>query len=362
MIKVKLAELFKHRNETTFRPYLMAKNLFEDIGVQFVTEGKCDLTWVAQASFNDKKNFETYTYGNVISRGLHYLETEIEGDYVLFDGQDSASLIGSFDVFKNSKAKLLFKNSLYADRNDYLKPWKMGRSYWGLGEPLLNLNQKNTESFGYAIREDEIDTLKKVQLSGCNWLSTINPVWYDTSKLHKDIDVFAMFSYPAKVNWEFGCLTNLDYDLHRKKCIEELDKLPKNITVAKLEDGKKVPIEYYYNLMSRAKIVIAPFGYGEMAPRDIEAAQFGAVLIKPSMYHIESTPNPYKSRTGSYLKCDWEFKTLVDKVVDVLDNWGKYKPWQGEDMKEAYSRLYNPEKLVMHTYEWLTKLEGFETE
>jgi len=358
MIKIKLSELFKHRNETTFRPYIMAKDLFEDIGVRFVTEGKCDLTWVAQASFNDKKS--TYTYGNCVSKGLHFLESEVQGDYVLFDGQDSASLVGSFDVLKNSGAKLLLKNTLYNGFEDYLTPWKMGRMYWGEGSPMISPNEKYTESFGHGLSKSDEGVYDKVRLSGCNWLSTVQPRWYDYSKLEKDIDVFAMFSYPCKENWEFGCPTNVEYDAHRKRCMEELDKL-EGVRIARLENGVKVPIEQYYNLMSRSKIVIAPFGYGEIAPRDIEAAQFGAVLIKPTMAHLNTIPNVY-SGGYTYMPCSWTFHDLNAKIEGILGNYQEQQTMFVENMRGDFKYQYNPEKLVMFTYGWLSKLEGFETE
>ena len=54
MIKIKLLELNKHRNETTFRPFWYLKELFDEIGIRFVTEGKSDITFVGQASISDK--------------------------------------------------------------------------------------------------------------------------------------------------------------------------------------------------------------------------------------------------------------------------------------------------------------------
>jgi len=359
MIRIKLAELFKHRNETTFRPYLLAKDLFEDIGVRFVTEGDCDLTWVGQASYNDKKS--TYTYGNCISRGLHFLNTEVRGDYVLFDGQDSASLLGSFDVFKNSEAKLLLKNSLYRTFEDYLTPWKMGRMYWGTGEPLLYPNGRPDETFGHTLLEADRERFGKVKLTGCNWLSTVKPVWYDYKKLNKDIDVFALFSYPAKDNIEYGCLTSVDYDAHRKPCIDELIKLRNSgLKIAMLEGGKHVPIQEYYNLMSRSKIVVAPFGYGEIAPRDIEAAQFGAILYKPSMFHLQTIPNIYTPDT--YVPLNWDYSNMNDCIYDTLASYSKMQEPFVESMRSMCAKNYKPENLVTHTYEWLTKLEGFYTE
>lgn len=370
MIRIKLAELFRHRNETTFRPFLLARGLFEDVGVRFVTEGDCDLTWVGQASYNDKKN--AYTYGKCISRGLHYLNTEVTGDYVLFDGQDSASLVGSFEVFKHSSAKMLLKNSLYRSFEDYLTPWKMGRMYWGVGEPLLDPNDMPEQTFGYALADTDREKFGKVGLTGCNWLSTIKPVWYDYKRIEKDIDVFAMFSYPAKDNMEFGCRTNIDYDAHRKPCIDVLNRLREttSLKIAMLENGKHVPIEEYYNLMSRAKIVIAPFGYGEMAPRDIEAAQFGAILFKPRMNHLVSKPNIYIDQFTdpeypdwpNYIGCNWDFTDLESNIELMLSDFERLQESYVEDMRHQYNTEYNPEKLVTHTYEWLTKLEGFYTE
>ena len=56
MLKIKLYELEKHRNETTFRPLLLHVNLFREIGVEFVKDGPCDFSFVGQASIIDKKS------------------------------------------------------------------------------------------------------------------------------------------------------------------------------------------------------------------------------------------------------------------------------------------------------------------
>ena len=45
-----------------------------------------------------------------IDKGLKFLENN-NGDYFLFDGSDSTSLMASFEVFQNSKAQYLFKSA-----------------------------------------------------------------------------------------------------------------------------------------------------------------------------------------------------------------------------------------------------------
>jgi len=48
VIKIKLYELDKHRNETTFRPYLMAQDLFREVGIEFTQGDSYDFAWIAK--------------------------------------------------------------------------------------------------------------------------------------------------------------------------------------------------------------------------------------------------------------------------------------------------------------------------
>ena len=42
MIKIKLVELEKHRNETTFRPFIFAQNYLREIGIEFTNSDDYD--------------------------------------------------------------------------------------------------------------------------------------------------------------------------------------------------------------------------------------------------------------------------------------------------------------------------------
>ena len=112
MIKIKLYELDVHRNECTFRPYLWAQNVLRDIAIEFTTGDTYDYAWVAQASIIDKKK----PLHESVENGLEFL-SKITGDYMIIDGQDSTSLIGTYEVFKESNALLMLKNSLLKDRS-----------------------------------------------------------------------------------------------------------------------------------------------------------------------------------------------------------------------------------------------------
>ena len=55
MIKIKLLERDKHRNETTFRPFINAQNSLKEIGIELTDSDDYDYAWVGQASIIDKK-------------------------------------------------------------------------------------------------------------------------------------------------------------------------------------------------------------------------------------------------------------------------------------------------------------------
>ncbi len=68
----------------------------------------------------DSNDYYYLVFGahNILNKGLsledsidYGLESckDISGDYFLFDGSDSTSLIGSYEVFEQSDAKFLFK-------------------------------------------------------------------------------------------------------------------------------------------------------------------------------------------------------------------------------------------------------------
>lgn len=328
MIKIKLYELDKHRNECTFRPYLYAQNSLKEIGIEFTTGNSYDYAWIAQASFLNKK----VSLEQSITDGLEFL-SNISGEYMLIDGQDSTSLIGSYEVFKQSKALLLLKNSLLKNRSLYKQGWNLGRYYWGPGEYKL----------------DDFDIYSdRIVLSGANWLMThwagINPKWYQVEKKY---DVSAMFQYPTKpIVYEHGYEQSTFYDNNRKTIIDIINKLPYKI--AKLNNGQRVSIDEYYNRISSSKIMLAPYGYGEMAPRDIESAMFGAILIKPNMEYIDTSPDIFKDNI-TYISCKHDFSDLHEKIEMVLENYENYL-YIIENMRQTIIEKMNPINIAMHIY------------
>ena len=327
MIKIKLVELDKHRNETTFRPFLFAQNYLKEIGIEFTEGDSYDYAWVGQASIIDKKK----SLKKSVEEGLEFL-SKITGDYMIVDGQDATTLIGTIDVFRESNAKLFLKNSYLKDFELYKKGWANGRMYWGKGN--------------YSV-PDINDLKSKMKLTGCNWLHTFQPQWMDFTQ-EKPYDVSCMFGYPTKEKVYEHDLCQTDYyDPHRKTLLETLGNKYK---VAGLIDGERVSHQEYYNKMFSSKIIMAPLGYGEMAPRDVESAMFGCVLIKPDLSYIDSKPFIFED-DETYIAVNYDWSNLEEKIDYVLSDYKNIRDRLVWNMREKYREAYDYSKIAIHLYD-----------
>lgn len=89
--------------------------------------------------------------------------------------------------------------------------------------------------------------------------------------------------------------------------------------------------------LSNSKIVVSPFGWGEVCWRDFEAIACGCLLIKPSMEHLETYPFRYEDGE-TYVSVRWDLADLEEKcryylthedarlriVSNALNAYGKY--------------------------------------
>ena len=205
-----------------------------------------------------------------------------------------------------------------------------------------------------------------MKLSGCNWLSTLQPKWLDYSQIEKTYDVSCMFGYPTKepVYEHDVCQTDY-YDPHREKLLNILNKT--DYKIAKLEDGERLPIDQYYQMMASSKIILAPLGYGEMAPRDLESCIFGSILVKPDLGYVDTKPNIfYPTKTGgepaTYVNVKYDWSDLLDKINHTLRQYDEIRPFLVENMREKFKELNTSENLALHLYELFSNLDGVETD
>lgn len=90
----------------------------------------------------------------------------------------------------------------------------------------------------------------------------------------------------------------------------------------KLSTNKLIRKDYFSEIQN-SKIVISPFGWGEInLPRDYEVALSGAVLFKPNISHIDTWPNIFNKDTIVQYK--WDLSNLLELVEKTLSNYDDY--------------------------------------
>jgi hypothetical protein len=131
----------------------------------------------------------------------------------------------------------------------------------------------------------------------------------------KDIDVTCHVLYASKSNIEW-------YALHRMAAIDQLRSLSGQYKLAisgEFVENRTVSTRQYINDSRRSRIMVSPFGWGELTWRDYEAVCFGCLLVKPAVEHIEVEPNIFIPGK-TYVPVRWDFSDLQEKCDYYLQN------------------------------------------
>jgi hypothetical protein len=80
----------------------------------------------------------------------------------------------------------------------------------------------------------------------------------------------------------------------------------------------RIPYREFRDEMRRSKLVISPFGFGEInAGRDFECFADGATLVKPDLSHLETWPDYFELGT-TYAGYQWnfaDFESTLDRLL-----------------------------------------------
>ena len=335
MIKVKILNHNKDRNEPTFRPLTFIREmLYSDYSIELTTDDDFDYMFVGMSDFFDKKK----PLKESTEWGLENLDKVTQGgDYFLFDGSDSTSLMGAYEVFEQRDAKYLFKNQLLS-RENYKEPTAFNKWFFGSGSDL---------DLGYDIPKDKWDRIK---LSGYN-LGYLLPQYRNFQPINKNKNIDVCAIYQAKHNYseDHGVRNDLLYTNHRTGAWDILDSQFLDIRKDKL------PYQEYIQTLYNSKVAISPFGMGELCFRDFECMQFGTIIIKPSMSMVNTIPNIYESN-DTYLSVNYDWSNLNETIDYVLSNFDSLNERINTNIREKFKKEYNYEKLCLYYYNLFRKL------
>ena len=127
MIKVRLSD---NQNMKCFSGLIIAKDLLKDYSIDITDSNDYDYEFIDATQFLRLD----LPLEDSIEWGLDNLSKK-SGDYFLFHGGDSTSIMGVYEVFVQSEAKYLFKKQLLSQK-DYKDKTTLNKWFFGSGTKL----------------------------------------------------------------------------------------------------------------------------------------------------------------------------------------------------------------------------------
>ncbi len=107
--------------------------------------------------------------------------------------------------------------------------------------------------------------------------------------------------YP--VHARIGLISRPSISYQRKLILDKIEGNPLFLT-------RRVPQGRFNRETANSRIILSPFGWGELCLRDFETVRSGALLLKPDMGHIETWPDIFVPGE-TYIPFDWDAEQLA---------------------------------------------------
>ena len=336
MIKINiLTKGFVSANSYSFLgPLINFKKTFSDLGV------KISFFFSANDNFYDcdylifDSKFFKYSWGKkeLKKTKRFFINSKKKTNrLIFFDLSDSSSFIIA-DALELSDVYL--KNQILKNKKLYLKKFYGRRIFSDYYNKKFGVLDPEPEKF----KNPNKNNLKKIKVAWNSCFSNYSFFGNYLMKLFQYTGNPLFLKYPKirrnyKRKEELSCRMNIEYSkksisFQRQK-ISEL--LKQNYSFDKVSRIR------YFSELKRSKVVISPFGYGEINLKDFEAFLYGCVLFKPCMQHLETWPNLYlKNKT--YVSFKWDFSDLIFKLNAILENFDSYRKY-AENAQILYDKI-----------------------
>ncbi|HCP00908.1 MAG: hypothetical protein CL573_01785 [Alphaproteobacteria bacterium] len=115
--------------------------------------------------------------------------------------------------------------------------------------------------------------------------------------------------------------------------------------IAALLDGRmatnKLGRRAFLEEMRNTRLVVSPFGFGEITLKDFEATLCGSTLLKPDMSHMETWPNIFRSGE-TIVAYKWDLSDILE-IIDTVDDQSHSMADMAAAAQETYrSALIGP--------------------
>lgn len=109
------------------------------------------------------------------------------------------------------------------------------------------------------------------------------------------------------------------YLWHREQMRQALDQRCSHL---RLTPRGRIGRRAYLREQWDSRVIVSPFGYGELCLRDVEAIAAGAVLVKPDMGHLEVSPDLFTAGE-TYVPVQWDGSDAGEAAASVACDEGR---------------------------------------
>jgi hypothetical protein len=229
---------------------------------------------------------------------------------------------------------LYCKAQLLKDREAYLRPHYGNRIWADHYHRTAGVTDKEPARATPVAHPGHLEKLRVSWNSGLADYSRWGPTLMG---LRRHIPLDALLRYPREftspgrdrpipVACRFGTGYERDTVIHQRREIRKL--MGAHTPTDKLSRGA------YLEEMRSARVVVSPFGYGEITLKDFEALLCGAVLYKPDISHMETWPDLFQGGR-TIVTHNWDLTDFQAGLDAVLQDDGKRR-----DVAERGQSLY----------------------
>jgi hypothetical protein len=301
----------------SFYPILKWKRLLADEGIfcKFYTNHKDsgilnhDIIIVTSRYFRSVlKNYYGKEARAFVIDYLEKLKKRHHKKVVFYDLGDST---GSRDLDLVAPVDLFLKKQIHKDKQRYTTTHLNGYRLWV------------EEDHGH-FPSCAIDQLSKIQVGWNIGLSDFRAYFLRRPSFYKHLHWSVKIHAPAE-DRPLAVSYRGSQGGTRKEQRQQIKEVLNRLDNDRFLTGPPINKRRYLQEMRQSRAIVSPFGYGEVCFRDFEAIINGALLIKPSMEHVDTFPNYYHDGKN-YIAVKWDVTDLEERLLSIDNDYATYLP------------------------------------